>query len=225
MVSYTLVRSGRRTLAIHITKDAAVEVRAPLRTPKTEIERFLASKEQWILSQLVKAQERANIRAGFSLSYGDSVTLRGIDYPIVERTGNRAGFNGECFYIPPGLTPEQVIGTVAQVYRGAAKHILTEKTAEYAARMNVKPQAVKINGAKTRWGSCSAKNGINYSWRLIMAEDDVIDYVVVHELAHIKEHNHSERFWAIVKSVIPDYRQRKERLKALQDKQFREKWD
>jgi hypothetical protein len=91
--------------------------------------------------------------------------------------------------------------------------------------MSVTPIAVKINSAKTRWGSCSNKKSLNFSWRLIMADDDVIDYVVVHELAHLREMNHSPRFWAVVEAVLPDYRERKLKLRALQAKLNREDWE
>jgi len=112
-----------------------------------------------------------------------------------------------------------------QAYKQRAKQLLPEKTAAFTARMGLKPRAVKINSAKTRWGSCSAQKNINYSWRLVMAEDDVIDYVVVHELAHLREMNHSPRFWAIVAGVLPDYRERQKRLKLLQKRLADEDWD
>ena len=87
------------------------------------------------------------------------------------------------------------------------------------------PSAVKINGAKTRWGSCSSKKSINFSWRLIKADDDVIDYVVVHELSHITEMNHSPNFWAIVENILLDYRERKVKLKRLQKRLSMENWE
>ena len=96
---------------------------------------------------------------------------------------------------------------------------------DFAKRMDVTPTAIKINGAKTRWGSCSAKKSLNFSWRLIMADDDVIDYVVVHELAHIAEMNHSARFWALVEGALPDYQSRKAKLKALQQRLSIEDWE
>ncbi|MCL2342290.1 MAG: M48 family metallopeptidase, partial [Firmicutes bacterium] len=100
-----------------------------------------------------------------------------------------------------------------------------EKTAAFAEQMGLKPRAVKINSAKTRWGSCSALKNLNFSWRLAMADDGVIDYVVVHELAHLREMNHSARFWAIVAGVLPDYRERQKRLKALQKRLGNEDWE
>ena len=91
--------------------------------------------------------------------------------------------------------------------------------------MGVAPTGIKITGAKTRWGSCSSKNSINFSWRLVMADDEIIDYVIVHELAHIKELNHSPRFWAVVEGTLPDYKSRRSRLKLLQKKLAAEDWE
>ena len=211
-------------MAIHI-KSGGVEVRAPMKMPKREIDKFVASKEKWITERLAQSQSYADQREAFSLDYGDNVTFRGTKYPLTAKIGKQAGFDGEQFYLPLDLTPEQVKSTVVQIYRRLAKLHLSERVEHYARRMNVSPTAVKINGAKTRWGSCSAKKSLNFSWRLIMADNTVIDYVVVHELAHITEMNHSTRFWAIVAGVLPDYKERQKRLKALQKRLNAEDWE
>ena len=100
--------------------------------------------------------------------------------------------------------------------RARAKEILPLRVTYYAKLMGVTPAQVKITGAKTRWGSCSARGNLNFSWRLMLAGEDEIDYVVVHELAHLREMNHSPRFWAVVEAAMPDYKQRRLRLKQLQ---------
>ena len=223
MINYTLKRSNRKTFAIHV-RDGLVEVRASLKMPKSDIDRFVMSKEKWIIEKLAESTERAAQRGSFILTYGDQVTYRGKQYPIAEKQGNHIGFDNECFYMPPDLTPERVKYACIQIYRLLAKRVLTEKTLEFAQKMSVMPTSVKINGAKTRWGSCSSAKSINYSWRLIMASDDIIDYVVVHELTHITEMNHSARFWARVSSVLPDYLERKAILKQLQQKLAVEDW-
>jgi hypothetical protein len=223
MTDYTLIRSKRKTVALHI-RDGSVEVRAPLNMPKRNIDQFVMSKEKWIADKLAKSNERAEKRSSFALAYGSHVTYRGKQYHITERPGNRVGFDESGFYMPPGLAHEQIKHACEQVYRVLAKRDLTEKTLAYAKEMSVSPSAVKINGAKARWGSCSAKKSLNFSWMLIMADDDLIDYVVVHELAHITELNHSERFWALVRGVLPDYSKRKHRLKELQHKLAEESW-
>jgi predicted metal-dependent hydrolase len=202
-----------------------VEVRAPLKMPKTDIDRFVASKERWITERLAESRAAAERREAFMPGYGDTVTLRGAEYPIEAKAGNREGFDGERFYLPPGLAPERVKPAVARIYRRLAKIHLTERAARHAGVMNVSPTAVRINGAKTRWGSCSSKKSLNFSWRLIMADDEAIDYVVVHELAHITEMNHSARFWTIVAGVLPDFNERRERLKELQKRLDAEDWE
>jgi predicted metal-dependent hydrolase len=223
MTNYTLKRSKRKTIAIYV-RDGEVEVRAPLNAPLREIERFVASKSKCLAYKLLESNERLSRRGGFSLDYGSEILCRGALCPIEARDGTRAGFDGERFYMPPGLPPERLKAVCIDVYRLLAKRCLTAKAYEYAAQMSLKPASVKINGAKTRWGSCSAKKNVNFSWRLIMASDDLIDYVVAHELAHLKEMNHSPRFWSVVESVIPDYRERKKRLKEFHKRIEDEGW-
>ena len=215
-MEYHIIRSKRKTVAVHILPAGAVEVRAPLKMPKADIDRFVAAKEKWIRDKLLLMKERSAGRALFRLDYGDRVMVMGREYPITARPGNRIGFDEAQLFMPPGLISGQIKDACIQIYKQTAKRILTAKTFEFAARMGVLPASVKISSAKTRWGSCSGKRSINYSWRLILAEEDVIDYVVVHELAHIKEMNHSARFWAIVRAILPDYSDRRLRLKAFQ---------
>lgn len=224
MLSYRLIRSRRKTAAIHITKDAAVEVRAPLKMPKAYIDEFVALKEKWIIAHLARRELLNSEKAAFSLNYGDTATLCGKAYPILAKDTKHAGFDGACFYLPPGLSPDDIRRIVVRIYKTEAKRVIGSRVDEYSERMNVKPSSVRITSAKTRWGSCSGKNGLSFSWRLIMADESVIDYVVAHELAHITEHNHSPRFWAVVEGVLPDYKQRRLKLKALQDSLAREDW-
>jgi len=223
-MEYALTRSKRKTVAIYI-KDGGVEVRAPLKMPKRDIDRFVASKEKWITDRLAKSREQADRREAFTLNYGDMVVYCGREYPIAAREGKHVGFDDAVFYIPPGLPPGRIKAACVIIYRMLAKRDLTIKALDFAERMGKKPAAVKITGAKTRWGSCSSKKSINFSWRLIMADDDVIDYVVVHELAHLTEMNHSDRFWAIVEGVLPDFRKRKKRLRELQKRLAAEDWE
>ena len=225
MIDYTIIRSKRKTIAIHIKKDASVEVRAPLSIKKEEIHRFIISKQEWIQKHVQSRRESLNSQAGFSLSYGDTVHMQGSQYPINAIDSNRIGFDGKCFYLPPNLPSEEIRHQIIQVYIEIAKIVFARKAERYSTIMKVKPSAIKVNSAKTRWGSCSGKDSINFSWRLIMADDAVIDYVVVHELAHIIEHNHSPRFWSVVAAVLPDYKIRQQKLKELQKRLSAEDWD
>jgi len=174
---------------------------------------------------LAESQAKAEQRNSFELHYGDRVLYRGKTYPITAKPGNRAGFDGISFWMPPGLPPAQIMGACIQVYRLFARQVINEKVLAYAKRMNAKPSSIKINGAKTRWGSCSAQRNLNFSWRLMMADDAVIDYVVVHELSHIVHMNHSAKFWSVVENVLPDYRMRQAELKKLQRCLSLENWE
>ena len=224
MLDYILTRSRRKTIAIYI-RDGKVEVRAPLRALKSDIDRFVLSKEDWIHKNLAKQTAQASKREDFVVDYGSLLTWRGQTYPLTPRSGSKAGFDGTVFYMPPGLHPAQIKATCVKLYKRLAQIHFEDRVSYFSGIMGVTPSVVKVNGAKTRWGSCSSKKSINFSWRLALADDDVIDYVVVHELAHLTQMNHSQRFWAIVEGVMPDYASKKQRLKVLQEKLATENWD
>jgi hypothetical protein len=222
-MTYTLTRSRRKTIAIYI-RNGGIDVRAPLRTSIREIERFILSKQDWITANLAESKEQSERKNNFTLNYGDKVLYHGKQYTITASQSGKTGVSNDSFYIPAALPPGQIKSACVEIYKILAKSDLMLKTCEYAAKMGVAPSSVKINGAASRWGSCSAKKSLNFSWRLIMADEEVIDYVVVHELAHLIEMNHSARFWAVVARIIPHYREQKKRLKKLQQKLNVEDW-
>ena len=172
MIEYTLIRSSRRTLALEITRDLQVIVRAPLWCPQREIDRFVDSRRDWIADKMALQQRRADARAAME------------------------------------PTPEQEV-----ILRRRAAELIPQRVAYYAPLMGVTPTGIKITSARTRFGSCSGKNSLCFSWRLMLYSPAAVDYVVVHELAHIRHHNHSREFWNFVESVMPDYPARQSLLK------------
>lgn len=224
-IKYNIIQSKRKSIAIYITKNSSVDIKAPLGISNTEIEAIILKKKEWIENQLKVRKQLNEQKQNFKLKYSDIVLYQGKEYIIKAKEGSLVGFDGACFYMPDNLNGNQIKYAMIQIYKLLAKNILTKKVDGFSDIMSLVPIAVKINSAKTRWGSCSGKNSINFSWRLILASDDVIDYVVIHELAHIKEHNHSDRFWTIVSEVMPDYKQREEKLKKLQILLSEEDWD
>jgi len=223
-IDYTLIRSNRKTVALCI-RDGKLVVRAPLNTPVGQINKFIWRKSRWIEQKLAATGERAAIRESFALTYGSAVEYRGERYAIEAREGGRAGFDGECFYVPPDMPPERIKAACVEIYRKLARRVLAGKALEYAKAMYAFPAKISVTGAKKRWGSCSKCGRVNFSWRLMMADDDLIDYVVVHELAHLSEMNHSDRFWAKVAWILPDWPARRQRLKELQRRLAYEDWD
>lgn len=223
-MEYTLIRSNRKTIAIQITKDAKIEVRAPHQVSVAFVEKFLKEKENWIHKKIELMNTIVRERAAFKKQMGDTLLLKGQEVRIIKKEGQQIGFDGTCFFMPPKIDFEDAKPILIKVYQFLAKDYIKKRVSYFSNRMNVYPKAVKINSAKTRWGSCSGKDSINFSWLLIMVATDEIDYVVVHELCHIKEHNHSKKFWGEVEKVLPDYKEREERLKEIQKKIAIQSW-
>lgn len=209
MPSYELIRSKRKTVAIQITAEAKVVVRAPLRLAQREIDAFVRQKSGWIEQHLTETQARAAKRENRGLD--DGLMLLGKQYPV--QRGKAATFDGERFWVPHGEF-EAIKPAIEALYCRLAEVVIQKRVAYYSLRMGLTPRCVKVNGAKKRWGSCSSENSLNFSWRLVLAPYAAVDYVVVHELAHIAQHNHSARFWQVVARELPDY---KSRIDLLQD--------
>lgn len=170
MSGYELIRSGRKTLALEVTRDGRVVVRAPLRLSQKRIDAFVADHEAWIRTHLeIQRKRREN-------------------------------------------HPEPTAEQQEELIR-LAKEILPGKVERFGAVMGLYPTGITITGARKRFGSCSAKNRICFSWRLMMYPEEAVDYVVVHELAHIRHKDHSRAFYACVEEVLPDWRARRAMLK------------
>ncbi|MDR2599308.1 MAG: M48 family metallopeptidase [Oscillospiraceae bacterium] len=225
MIDYTLIRAKRRTVALYV-RDGEAIVRAPLRMPKSRIDAFVLSKEKWVLEELRKSKIRAEQLANFELNYNDEILYRGKNYKITACVNNQNSVDdyAQRFFIPQDLSTEKIKATVIKIYRKLAKQHLTERLEHFQSLMGVSVTTFRISSAKKRWGSMSSKKGVSFSWLLIMADDDMIDYVVVHELAHIIEMNHSVQFWEIVQNILPDYKLRQAKLKELNHRTSTENW-
>lgn len=205
-------RTRRRTLALIVKPDGSLVVRAPLRTPDLIIRAFVESKAGWIHAHQAAARANPPIPTP-GLGEGQELWYLGKPYPlkVVPSAASPLSFN-EAFFITQKALPRARTLLTAW-YRAQALHVISQRVAWYAEQFNFSYQQVKITSAQTRWGSCSARNNLNFAWRLVMAPPDVVDYVVVHELAHTREKNHRRGFWALVRAVMPDYPARKKWLK------------
>jgi predicted metal-dependent hydrolase len=112
-------------------------------------------------------------------------------------------------------TPDDAGRVLEKVLRDRAREVFLERLVHYSAALGVALPRLALSAARTRWGSCSLKSGIRLNWRLIHFPRPVIDYVVAHELAHLREMNHSPRFWSVVEQLYPDYRTARDELKKL----------
>lgn len=219
---YELVRSRRKTLAIHITNDGGILVKAPLRCPQAFIDEFIFSHRKWIEERTALQKSRVEKKASFAVREGDTLRLLGKEYPV--KRGASATFDGEAFTVPQEDFSAVKTKLIA-LYRSIAEPFFLERAEYYSGKIGVKPSSVKLSNAKTQWGSCSGKNSVHLTWRLIMGSRTAVDYVVVHELCHIKNHNHSAKFWNEVEKAFPDFRAAEHELKELQKKLSSEEWN
>lgn len=222
---FALIRSKRRTAAIYIRPGGRVEVRAPLGMARRDIDRFVDQKAGWIAKHAAASAASAAQRQAFRVEPGRRFLWLGVEYPAVYRPGcPAAGFDGGRFLLPSACGALNRPAMV-QLYRDMAAAYIAGRVEIYAARMGLRPRSVRVTGARTRWGSCSGKNGLCFSWRLALAPPFCVDYVVVHELCHMKEHNHSPAFWRQVEEVLPDYPSRRDELKRYGRLLARQNWE
>jgi len=206
-----IVRSRRRTIALIITKDAALEVRAPRLMPLRFIWNFIERKQNWILRKQEFMRNNLLAYAPKMFLDGEEFWYLGTMYPLKIINSSKIILS-ENLQFPSALLNDANKHLTAW-YKKEARAIITERIVYYADLVKLKYKTIKITSAKTRWGSCSARGGLNFTWRLVMAPLAVVDYVVVHELVHLVERNHSQRFWQKVANIMPDYQARRRWLK------------
>ncbi len=200
-----IIRSRRKTFALVIKPDGSLVVRAPQRATRVQVEQVVADHEDWIR----KKQEQVKRERVQPPVYqeGEQFYFLGQRYPleIADNPPQPLSLNGR--FVLEKKWQGQAERVFEAWYRWQAKKLLPERVKVYAERYGYQPAGVGITGARTRWGSCSSRGSLNFSWRLVLAPIEAVDYVVVHELAHLKHRNHSKEFWAEVARMCPDYKQ------------------
>lgn len=203
-------RARRISLKIDTKNRQAVAIAPNKKYEKSAI-KFAEERIDWIIERLNELPTQQH------LTIGSYVPLRGDNYLIETAIKGRQVYIDDTSPIHkimvPGraeLTPKKVVGFL----KAAARADLTRRVNVHAQTLSVQPASISIKDTKTRWGSCSSKNNLNFSWRLVCAPTFVLDYVAAHECAHLLEMNHSPRFWAHVARCIPDVKPAKQWLNA-----------
>lgn len=205
-----IIRSNRKTLAITVDSFGRLIVRAPMRYSKERIFAFIEEKENWILRKKSEKQG-AGIQLPPENLNGYPLMLLGKKCTVRVVQTAKVGYDAEAneIYLPEKNPRDRLIKWL----KNNAKRIFTEVTARTAVTMGTSYRSVTVTSARSRWGSCSGENAIRYSFRLLYAPKEVIEYVVVHELAHTKHKNHSKAFWAEVATYVPDWKTKRKWLK------------
>jgi len=206
-----IIRSRRRNIALEITPSATLIVRAPLRASTSYIEETIRQKSSWILRKFDEMKKRPPLR---SLMYaeGELFLFLGRSYPlhIVEGV-NMTIERNDTLCVSRAVMP-QIRNRLKCWYMEEARKELQSRCMWFSLQAGYTPVAVRISDARRRWGSCTHKGIINFSWRLIQAPPEIVDYVVVHELVHLGQPDHSKLFWVKVRKIMPDYERRRKWL-------------
>lgn len=205
-LTYTIQRSPRRRrVTITVERDRSVVVHAPEGTSDERIRQVVESKRQWIYEKTNHPQKYRNLPhpPGKELVNGESVLYLGRQYriEIVETDSTEIRF-AQRFFIPASQVSKRV-ETLREWYVRKAEEKIVPRVKQHACQLGVEVADVKIVDNRYRWGSCTPNNNINLNWRLIKAPMFVIDYVIIHELAHLIEANHTPRFWNIIRAQTP----------------------
>ena len=212
-VEYTLKRSRRRrSITLTIDEDG-LRVGAPWRASQQHVDKLLDSHARWIARKL--AEWRARRPPPFTWQAGAMVMAMGEPLTLAVSSGSNATQrDGSRLYVCAGADdPAALARQVVAWLRSTAQDWFEQRAAHFAQVLAVRIPTIRLSNARTRWGTCHPDGRVLLNWRLIQAPPALIDYVVVHELAHLREPNHSPRFWRWVAGVLPDYAERRQRLR------------
>ena len=202
-------------------KDGLVEVRAPFKIEQKEIDSFVLQKMGWIKKKLsLQKSIKKLIRKKFKNEENFQFLGKDLKLKITISENKKSYIDDKFIYLALNNNKENFKEKIKEkletLFRETAKDVFKNKTLNEAKKIKVTPKKIIVRSYKRRWGSCSHKKDISYNWRLIMAPEKIIRYVVIHELCHLVHFNHSRDFWKSVEKIIPDYKSSKEWLKLNQ---------
>jgi predicted metal-dependent hydrolase len=231
VVAYEVKRARRRSIGMVVGVDG-LSVRAPRWVSWADIEAVLRSKERWICAKLVEQRDRVQKQLSARIDWreGASVPFLGEQLIVVldprvtgcvlndsAPVGALPGVAQRTLHLglPQQATPEQIRDVAEAWLQRQAMQVFESRVPYFAERLGVSVRRVSLSSARTRWGSASADGSIRLHWRLVHFSASIVDYVVAHELAHLREMNHSPRFWDVVRSVLPEFNGAREQLRRV----------
>lgn len=232
VVAYAFARGRRKTIGFSVGPEGLV-VRAPRWTPLGEVDAALREKAPWILRKLQETQERQVRQNSARIEWRDGTSLPLLGETMRVMLDPTHGFKGKGAQLdtammdgagqassrilrvglPHTATPDQIKDSVQAWLMRHAKSHFTERLDHFAPQLQVRWASLRLSNASTRWGSAKSDGSIRLNWRLIHFSPAVVDYVVAHELSHLREMNHSPRFWDTVRTVVPNYASLRAQLK------------
>lgn len=206
-----LVRTNRRSISISISQKGEVIIKAPRNCPINEIQAVVDKKENWVNLHRERILNNHNLNQQI-FNYNDILFCGQVYHIVYDDKATKIDLKEDYCVIPQKYST-QISKYLTKWFKKIGTSILWGRVQYFADLMQVSPTKVRLSNAKGCWGSCNSLGVISLNWRLIMVPHDLIDYVVVHELSHLLQMNHSQLFWNVVKSVLPDYQNRRKLLK------------
>jgi len=229
LVDYRLIYSSRlKTIELVIGLNSGFTVKAPDSMSKEEVATNLKRKKKWIVNNLDKMNEVIRNETRKEFVSGEKFLYKGKHYrlkvaKVDEEIVPFLTFTHSKFiaHVPASVPefdyPRIIQPLFIEFYHEKAEKIINQRTEKYLLYFEVKPSLLKIKSLKNKWGNCSARNQLRFNWRVAMAKMSIIDYIIVHELCHIKHKDHSKTFWNDIQKILPDYEERKEWLRINGD--------
>jgi len=220
---YTIIRKNNKSITIKVNNEGKITITCPSFIKESEIYELVMKKADWIIGKLKLIEDKTSQAKEVEFISGEHLLYMGEKHMLeIHEIEDKKGYvrlSGEKIeaYVPSMLKniekKDYIRALLIHWYKYQAREKFVERTNLYGSKLKLYPKSIRVKGQKTLWGSCSSKENINFNWRLIMAPLAILDYVVVHELCHLKERNHSSRFWALVESIVPDYKEKRKWLK------------
>jgi len=216
-----ITRTKRKKTISILIKDGNVEVKVPFDLKQNEIDAFILKKEKWIknkilLQKKIKQLPKKKFIDGEVFKFLGKDLILKININDVIRTYIKNDYICLDLKNNSKNNRDKIKKELELFYRSFSEKILKEKTLIESKKMNLKVEKIKVRSYKNRWGSCSSNGDISYNWKLIMAPEKIINYVIIHELCHLIHFNHSRDYWKEVGKKLPNYRESKEWLKSNQ---------
>jgi predicted metal-dependent hydrolase len=212
-LDYRIVYSNRKTIGLMVERDRSIVVRAPIGASEEAIRQAVETKKLWLYEKVNHAQKYPPNPVRKEFVTGESLLYLGRHYRLEITDDDEPGVRFQNRFYIPRRQQADAGQLLRDWYMARAQEKLTPKIHTYATAMGVAYARILVSDLKVRWASCTPKNNLNFNWRIIKAPMFVVDYLIVHELAHLLEANHSPQFWNIVAVQVPRYQLAKDWLR------------
>lgn len=217
-IPFSLTRSQRKTASIYIERDGEITVLVPAQLSDADVEGLIEKKRGWIYKNLAEWRDLNATRIERQLVNGEGFLYLGRSYrlKLVEEQAQPLTLKNGYFCLRTGANGKDVDADAVfkEFYRQKGLHKISGRVAYYAPQMGVTPRGLKVLELRHRWASCTKAGMLNFHWKCMMSPLTIVDYIVVHELAHLVHANHTEAFWGELDKVLPDYLERKQWLRV-----------